>query len=105
VPAALYGSVHIGMHATVVAGEPVGGAHSATIEVIDPLIDARSGTFGIRLLLPNPQHENPAALRCQIEFPVVSGSTEKQAPMHCPIPEGLCNKASGTCFPNDCAAV
>ena len=57
VPAALYGSVHVRMQATVVAGEPVGGAHCATIEVIDPLIDARSGTFGIRRVLSNPQHE------------------------------------------------
>jgi hypothetical protein len=32
------------------------------------LIDSRSGTFGIRLLLPNPNNKIPAGLRCKIEF-------------------------------------
>jgi hypothetical protein len=35
-----------GMQATVVAGEPVGGANSVTIEVIYPLIDLVAEAFG-----------------------------------------------------------
>ena len=73
VPIALYGSVELGMEATVFGEAPVGGQYKATIEVIDPLIDARSGTFGIRLLLPNPNNKIPAGLRCKVEFPVVVG--------------------------------
>ena len=90
-PAELHGSVHIGMQATVVAGEPVGGAHSATIEVIDPLIDARRERSASAWCCQIRNMRIPAGLRCKIEFPVVSGSTEKQVPMHFQYP-----KASAT---------
>jgi multidrug efflux pump subunit AcrA (membrane-fusion protein) len=73
VPIALYGTVRVGMEATIFGKAPVGGEYKATIEVIDPLIDARSDTFGVRLVLPNPKHEIPAGLRCKVEFPVVLG--------------------------------
>lgn len=69
VPIALYGAIKIGMEATVTGEAPVGGRYVAKVEVIDPLIDARSGTFGIRLLLPNPDNKIPAGLRCKVEFP------------------------------------
>jgi len=74
VPIALYGKVSTGMEATVFGEAPVGGQYKATIEVIDPLIESRSGTFGIRLLLPNPNNKIPAGLRCKIEFPVPLGT-------------------------------
>jgi RND family efflux transporter MFP subunit len=70
VPVALYGAISVGMEATVLGEAPVGGRYVAKVEVIDPLIDARSGTFGIRLLLPNPGHKIPAGLRCKVEFPL-----------------------------------
>jgi membrane fusion protein (multidrug efflux system) len=73
VPIALYGTIKVGMEATVSAERPVGGSYSATVEIIDPLIDSRSGTFGIRLLLPNPSNKIPAGLRCKVEFPVLIG--------------------------------
>lgn len=69
VPIALYGTIKAGMEATVTGEEPVGGRYLAKVEVIDPLIDARSGTFGIRLLLPNPDNKLPAGLRCKVQFP------------------------------------
>lgn len=69
VPVTLYGTIRIGMEATVAGEAPVGGHYAAKVEVIDPLIDARSGTFGIRLLLPNPDNKIPAGLRCKVEFP------------------------------------
>ncbi len=72
VPIALYGAITIGMEAIVSGEQPVGGRYAASVEVIDPLIDSRSGTFGIRLLLPNPNHAIPAGLRCKIEFPARS---------------------------------
>jgi RND family efflux transporter MFP subunit len=69
VPVSLYGKIKLGMEAIVVGEQPVGGRYSATVEVIDPLIDSRSGTFGIRLVLPNPENKIPAGLRCKVEFP------------------------------------
>jgi len=69
VPVALYATIKLGTEATVIGEAPVGGRYTAKVEVIDPLIDARSGTFGIRLLLPNPNNKIPAGLRCKVEFP------------------------------------
>jgi RND family efflux transporter MFP subunit len=69
VPVALYATIKVGTEATVIGEAPVGGRYIAKVEVIDPLIDARSGTFGIRLLLPNPDNKIPAGLRCKVEFP------------------------------------
>jgi len=40
----------------------------ATVDVVDPLLDSRSGTFGVRLKLSNPDYEIPAGQRCQIAF-------------------------------------
>jgi RND family efflux transporter MFP subunit len=74
VPVALYGTIAVGMPATISPEQPLGGQYSATVEVIDPLIDARSGTFGIRLLLPNPNNKIPAGLRCKVEFPSPAGA-------------------------------
>jgi RND family efflux transporter MFP subunit len=69
VPVTMYGAINVGMEATILGEAPVGGRYVAKVEVIDPLIDARSGTFGIRLLLPNPDNKIPAGLRCKVEFP------------------------------------
>jgi RND family efflux transporter MFP subunit len=69
-PISLYDIVKIGMKAIVSGEQPVGGRYTATVELIDPVIDSRSGTFGIRLLLPNPNNKIPAGLRCKVEFPV-----------------------------------
>lgn len=39
-------------------------AHQATVEVVDRVFDAASGTFGVRLSLPNPDQVLPAGVRC-----------------------------------------
>ena len=78
VPVTLYGTIKVGMEATVLGEPPVGGRYIAKVEVIDPLIDARSGTFGIRLLLPNPDNKIPAGLRCKVEFPPPTASHNGQ---------------------------
>jgi multidrug efflux pump subunit AcrA (membrane-fusion protein) len=36
--------------------------------VVDPVVDAASGTFGVRLELPNPEHAIPAGLKCRVRF-------------------------------------
>jgi membrane fusion protein, multidrug efflux system len=36
--------------------------------VVDKLIDAASGTFGVRLQLPNPNHKIPAGIKCSVEL-------------------------------------
>ena len=66
-PSALFGSVRPGMRAAV---EPEFGeqVHVASVRLVDRLIDAASGTFGVRLELPNPDHAIPGGLHCQVHF-------------------------------------
>jgi RND family efflux transporter MFP subunit len=63
-----YGSITIGSTATVHPAAPVGGSYPARADVVDPVIDAASGTFGIRLILPNPNRAIPAGIRCSVEW-------------------------------------
>lgn len=54
--------------ATVMPEQPVSGSYSAEIVIVDRVIDAASGTFGVRLLLKNPKETLPAGLRCRVRF-------------------------------------
>jgi RND family efflux transporter MFP subunit len=63
-----YGSIKIGSVAIVHPAAPVLGAYEATAEVVDPVIDAASDTFGVRLTLPNPDGLIPAGIRCTVEW-------------------------------------
>jgi RND family efflux transporter MFP subunit len=67
-PVALFGTIKSGMHAEIKPEEPVGGVHLANVKIIDHVIDAASGTFGVRLELPNPGYRLPAGLSCQVRF-------------------------------------
>jgi RND family efflux transporter MFP subunit len=66
-PAAMFGSVRLN---TRVAVEPEFGdtVHVASVAIVDPIIDAASGTFGVQLELPNPDHSIHAGLHCQVRF-------------------------------------
>ena len=69
-PVAMVGRVTVGMRAEVMPEAPVGGTHIAKVSVVDRVIDAASGTFGVRLELPNPDYKLPAGLKCRVRFPV-----------------------------------
>jgi RND family efflux transporter MFP subunit len=68
VPTARYGDIRVGSRAEVRPEAPIGGAHAATVTVVDRVLDAASGTFGVRLVLPNPELAMPAGIRCKILF-------------------------------------
>ncbi len=67
-PVAEFGKVTVGSEATVFPEAPVNGEYLAKVVVVDPIIDAGSGTFGIRLELPNPKNILPAGLNCMVKF-------------------------------------
>jgi RND family efflux transporter MFP subunit len=67
-PAGYYKYIAVGETATVRPNDPFRGDREAKVDVIDQVFDAASGTFGIRLALPNPQNRVPAGLRCQVLF-------------------------------------
>lgn len=67
-PVSLYGRVRNGASATVVAEPPIQGSYQATVRVVDRVVDSASGTFGVRLDLPNPRGNIPAGVKCRVTF-------------------------------------
>lgn len=61
--------IKIGMKAKVLPEAPIGGQYVAEVKIVDRVVDAASGTFGVRLELPNPKHRLPAGLKCKVIFP------------------------------------
>lgn len=72
-PVGFYGKVEVGMTGQVEWEAPAMGAHSATVTVVDPVVDAASGTIGVRLELRNPSQRLPAGVKCWVEFPIDAG--------------------------------
>jgi len=68
-PVNLLPSIKIGMKAKVIPEAPIGGQYTAEVKIVDRVIDAASGTFGVRLELPNPNNRLPAGLKCKVIFP------------------------------------
>ena len=81
-PMRLFGRIKPGMRASVTPEFAGGAVHEATVALVDPMGDAGSGTFGVRLRLPNPQRAIPAGLKCRVDLstpgPVLSDSRENQ---------------------------
>jgi len=68
VPVRWRSAFEVGMIGHVLPDEPIGGRREARVIVVDRVFDASSGTFGVRLELPNPGGRLPAGQRCQVEF-------------------------------------
>jgi RND family efflux transporter MFP subunit len=68
-PVAMYGKVQRGTKVTVEAEPPLTGRYPATVAIVDRVVDSASGTFGVRLELPNPQGTIPAGIKCRVSFP------------------------------------
>lgn len=67
-PVSQYGKVKPGQHATVMPEAPVGGRYDTVVKIVDQVVDAASGTFGVRLELPNRKRGLPAGVRCKVQF-------------------------------------
>lgn len=77
-PAALFGQVKAGTKASVRANVG-GGRFNAVVRSVDRVIDAASGTFVVRLEVPNPGDKVPGGSRC-------AASIDGVAPMARPRP-------------------
>jgi RND family efflux transporter MFP subunit len=67
-PVSQFGKIKRGQRARVVPEQPIGGSYTAYVEVVDMTVDAASGTFGVRLMLPNPGNRIPAGVKCRARF-------------------------------------
>lgn len=65
-PARLFGSIRVGMSGQVNLAPFLPGTHHAKVVVVDKVIDAASGTMGVRLQLANPDHKIPAGIKCGV---------------------------------------
>lgn len=70
VPAEKFGLIKKGMRAEVRLESQESRKYSAHVIIVDRIIDAASGTFGVRLELPNPDYRLPAGLMCNVVFPI-----------------------------------
>jgi RND family efflux transporter MFP subunit len=66
-PASLYGKIKLGDQAEV-SPETPSKRFQARVSVVDRVIDAASGTFGVRLELRNPGNIIPAGAKCKLRF-------------------------------------
>lgn len=67
-PVALLGKITVGMTGSVKPEDPVKGEYQGKVTVVDKVVDAASGTFGVRMEVPNPDMKLPAGLKCTVRF-------------------------------------
>jgi RND family efflux transporter MFP subunit len=67
-PSELFTGIRVGLTARVRLEEAIGGSFVSAVTLKDPVIDAASSMFLVRLELPNPDGVIPSGVRCTIEF-------------------------------------
>jgi len=75
-PLGAYGKIKTGMTGQVTP-EVIGGTYPASVKVVDKVLDAASGTFGVSLEMPKHTRLIPGGIRCQVEFPVLKSIAMK----------------------------
>ncbi|CAM3456218.1 efflux RND transporter periplasmic adaptor subunit [Halomonas lysinitropha] len=65
--------IALGREAEVTFAPPLDVRRKATVTAIDRVFDAASGTFGIRLDVPNADQSLPGEIRCKLRFEVENG--------------------------------
>ncbi|MFZ1086892.1 MAG: efflux RND transporter periplasmic adaptor subunit [Terracidiphilus sp.] len=68
VPVSEYGTIKKGMVAEVRPESPVGGVYTGKVTIVDRVVNAASGSFGVRVELPNPNLAIPSGLKCNVRF-------------------------------------
>ena len=67
-PISLLGKLKTGMRADVRPEGKGQSVYQAKIVVVNKVVDSASGTFGVRLEMPNPNNAISAGLACTVEF-------------------------------------
>ena len=67
-PVSQFGKIRKGQGALVYPEAGIGGEFESSVSIVDSVLDAASGTFRVRLSLPNPDYAITSGLRCRIEF-------------------------------------
>jgi len=82
VPISQFGRIQRGQAAMVYPEAAIGGEFESTVTIVDPVLDAASGTFRVRLTLPNPDYQLTSGLKCSVRFldRVTPASASQQVP-------------------------
>lgn len=67
-PVSEFNKIAAGRRARVTVEPPLNRTYDAAVEVVDRTVDPASGTFGVRLRLPNPGGRIPAGVKCTARF-------------------------------------
>jgi RND family efflux transporter MFP subunit len=67
-PVEMLGRIEPGSAATVIPEVEGLGPFEAKVAIVDRVVEGASGTFGVRLELPNPEHRITAGLKCRVRF-------------------------------------
>ena len=67
-PVMWFPTIDTGIDAVVEPAPPIGGRYQARISAVDQVFDAASGSFGVRLILPNANVVLPGGHRCRVTF-------------------------------------
>jgi len=68
IPVELFGEIKKGMKAKVIPEILMAKELEATVVIVDRVVDAASGTFGVRLELENHDYKVPAGIKCKVIF-------------------------------------
>ena len=68
-PVGMYSRIRVGMPGLVRPEQAVGGEHQSSVTMKDPVVDAASSTFLVRLELANAHGRIPSGIRCEVSFP------------------------------------
>lgn len=63
-----YGTITSGMKVEVTPEGINAGTYNGTVRLVDRIIDAASGTFGVQVEIHNPDLALPAGLKCRVNF-------------------------------------
>ena len=67
-PVSMLGSIKKGKKVEVIPEGPMGKTYIGKVKIVDRVVDAASGTFGIRIELSNRDLSLPAGLKCRVKF-------------------------------------
>src|SRR5512139_2251215 len=78
-PAGMLGSVKTGDRVAVRPEDPIKGEFIGKVTIVDNVVDAASGTFGIRIELENKNYSLPSGLKCKVRFLGKGKASDKPA--------------------------
>lgn len=73
----LFGQIKEGMSVEVNPDFPANSSYKAKVSTVDRIIDAASGSFTIRLTLPNPDDKLVGGTKCMAIFPIKAQKSKR----------------------------